>query len=773
MKSQCRALLIRCFVVVLLAVAVSRASAQKTDAFFAGAKDAVICKDASAPGGRVIVADGAQPGGTIVTVQSELLTPGAYMLDVPLALGLTNNINTSALEWQISVGGVGSGGRSFDMLLIERPKAYQRITCPFVVDRPGRAVVSLTWKRVALDYRGTGVRTRVTASEMPKVGDSMKSATKSKKDDDDLGGDVQLEAEPDIGTLMSITMAVAPIRIEKVSDISISKLEVDKIRYKPGEKPAISVAIRNFSNKPRKFTCDLTLVRELDETIPVQQLTTEMIEPGATASLTAQGPALSGLWGYEVRAVVKDEAGTTATSSEYFTVHDNMWAIVIAGRAPTQFTANVTRENAIASARENQRGYRNWVESGFWAPDEFGDFTPDTEFWWGGQGCYYGSVTGTKTMIEEGHKRGISFAVYANIWGGDGPPAFEMVRKNPDWGYPSSFNTDWLERWDRNTMGTGKPGPGLHVWPITIINGANEEPFRHHGRELIAAHKTLGWDAVRYDSHAIEDGTARMVELGREVVWKELPNFQYGYNSSTPLGVEAKYNAFKSQCKNGGLIMEEGIRGSGEGQATYDAFAQTILNMKEEARRFGGHFLAIGMDKCFRNDLLYQYIFWFAGNTHPCYDWQNVSVANYMQLATRYSGLIWDLNVTSVAKPERWIDMGKAADLLWMWQKYVHQRDVGGGKRQLIVHMINKPLETKLYTNDDCKLPVPIEKSSMTIKLPEGAKLKAAWSITGEYSMTQEKLTPVQNGQTLTLNVPGVRFWNMVVVELENCGRLE
>lgn len=763
-----------CVAICLGAVhaAAAPGAADQAESFFAGAKDAVICKDTLAPRGRCIVGDGSKPAGTIISAQTEALTPGSYLLHLPMALGVTNHINTAALEWQLTVGGSGKGGRTFDMLMIERAKVYQTIDCPFVVERAGSATVTLSWRRVSLDGKGTGVRTRVTAAEMPTVGGSMEATVKPRKDRDASLAEMELEGEPDIGTLKTLTMAAAPFRIEKLSNIAITRLEVDKVRYRPGERPAISLEVRNLSDKPRKFTCDLSLLRELDETTALPPVLTETVAPGQAATLSCQGPALSERWGYEVRAVVKDEGGASATASEYFTVHDNMWAVAITGRAPAQFTAHVTRENAIASAKDSHRLYRNWVESGFWAPDEFGDFTPDTENWWGGQGCYYGGVNGTKMMIEEGHKRGISYAVYSNIWGGDGPPAFETVRRDPEWGYPSTFNTEWFERWDRNTMGTGKPGPGMHVWPITIITG-KEEPFRHHGRELIATHKMFGWDAVRYDSHSIDDGTARMVELGREVVWKELPDFQYGYNSSVPGGDPAKLNAFKAQCRNGGLIMEEGIGSSGENHVSYEDFARKILDFKEEARRYGGNFLAIGMSICPRNDLLYQYIFWLAGNTHPCYDWQSVCVANYMQLATRYSGLIWDLNVTSVAQPQKWIDMGDAADQLWMWPRYVHQRDVGGGRRQLIVHLINKPLETRLNTNDDCRLPAPIEKMRVAVKFPAGAKLKAAWSITGEYSLTQRKLPAVQEGQGVTLTLPRLRFWNMLVIELDSCGSFE
>ena len=435
-------------------------------------------------------------------------------------------------------------------------------------------------------------------------------------------------------------------------------------------------------------------------------------------------------------------------------------------------TAHVTPESATASALENKRRYRNWVESGFWAPDEFGDFTSDTEYWWGGQGCYYGSVTGTKLMIAAGHQVGIAYAVYSNIWGGDGPPAFEMIRARPDWGAPGGFCVEWLDRWDRNTMGTGKPGPGMHVWPSTVINYGTEEPFRHHGRELVAAHRMFGWDAVRYDSHAISAENARVVGIVKQVVRAEEPEFQFGYNSSVPMGVADLLEPFRAECEGEGLIMEEGIReyggggGSDAGGRSYADFAKRLLDFKDEARRNGGHFLAIGMDKCYPNDLVYQYVLWLAGNTHPCYDWQDTSVANYLQFATRFAGQLWDLRVTPLREPLSVVELADRG-ALWLPERFVHQRDLGNGRRQLIVHLVNAPTETALYIHDDAKLPPPRENLKLTAKLPAGAKLRGAWLLTAEPQLRQERLPAEARDGQVALTVPRLRFWDVVVLDLD------
>jgi hypothetical protein len=734
-----------------------------------GAKDAVVAADPQSDEKKCLASDVGQTAGTVFKAATPVLTPGAYQAVLHMKLGTNNVLNTAALKWTLAVEGAGSGTREFDILNIEQPRVYQEIPCRFTVTKPGAATVSLSWRRESFKKDGAGVRLRVEKSELPTAADLAGLDEEDKEAEDLLGG--PLESEP-VNSLKFLWMAVDRVAIVPLGDVAITRLEVDKIRYKPGEKAKVEAVLHNYGAAPRTLSVETCFIHELDTVIPVDKRTVTLAA-GADQVLAFEGPAFDKKWGYSVQCRVSENGKLLAESSEAFTVHDNMWAVLIAGKSPAQFTAHVNITNAATGARENKKRHRNFVESGFWAPDEFGDFTPDTENWWSGQGCYYGGVTGTKALISEGHKAGISFAVYADIWGGDGPPAFEMVRAKPDWGYPSTFNTEWFERWDRNTMGTGKAGHPMHVWPLTIINYSNPEPFRHHGRELIGTHRMFGWDAVRYDSHAISPENSRVVDIVKKVVHAELPEFQFGYNSSVPEGDPKLTEAFKAMCEDGGGIMEEGIRQYGgggmsfTGGKTYADFAKRLLDFKEEARRAGGNFLAIGMDECFPNDLVYQHIIWLAGNSHPCYDWPDVSVADYMGFATRYAGLLWDNKVSTVSNASAVVDFGKAAPFLWLTDRFLHQRDLGAGRRQVILHLVNAPLEKVLCTNDDNKVPPPREAIPVSLKLPGAAKVLGVWLLTAEPELTQVRLpSEVKDGRVI-FTVPRLRFWDVAVVELD------
>jgi hypothetical protein len=139
-----------------------------------------------------------------------------------------------------------------------------------------------------------------------------------------------------------------------------------------------------------------------------------------------------------------------------------------------------------------------------------------------------------------------------------------------------------------------------------------------------------------------------------------------------------------------------------------------------------------------------------------------------MQFATRFAGQLWDLNVSPLRAPEKWVDYGPAVTNLWLWKDFVHQRDLGGGRRQLILHLINAPAAARLMTDDDNRLPPPRENVAVSVKLPGTPTVRGVWLMTPEYQLSQARTKYELADGTLRLTVPRLRFWTMVVVDLEN-----
>ena len=103
-----------------------------------------------------------------------------------------------------------------------------------------------------------------------------------------------------------------------------------------------------------------------------------------------------------------------------------------------------------------------------------------------------------------------------------------------------------------------------------------------------------------------------------------------------------------------------------------------------------------------------------------------------------------------------------------MPERYLHQRDLGDGRRQFIAHLINAPLETILYTNDDDKLPPPRENLRLSLKLPGPATVRGVWLLTAEPELTQTKVEPEVKQGRVQFTVPRLRFWTVAVVDLEH-----
>lgn len=717
-------------------------------------------KDKAADGGVCLLADISKPAGTLAAPLSGTLPPGAYALRADLKASLTNDLNTAHVEVDIAVLARGRSvpleSRKLTILDFELPKTYRTFELPFSLAQEAALECRIAWKRT-----GKGVLMRVKATDTPGTPDVPLAGEVKEEGTDEA--EAELEEEPDIGVVKHLYLAVANMVVVSRGSIGISQLDVNKIRYRRGEPFETSVALTNYGDTPAPVTVKTELICDLEppRTIGRHQLD---IPARETARLTVNSKLEGEEWGCELRVTALEGEKVIATRSEYFTVADNMWDVALWGRGWHE-SFGWTRERAAELAKENKRTYANWTESGFWAPDEFGNFTPETDEFAGGQNCYHGSVEGTRVCIEEGHKIGMSFALYSNFWGGDGLDGFELIRRHPDWGYPGDCDVEWLDRWIENIPKTGFDR--MRVWPITIMDMRNDEPYKHHARETIEAHRTIGFDATRYDSWGSSEGTKRLLPLVKKWVNDVVPEYQWGYNCAVPDEAANWSEAFDEMCRNGGLIMEEAIRNFHESHETWEYFAKRILDYKDIVRKRGGNFVIVWLDRGFDNDFLYQWIFTLAGQTHGYGNARTVSTGNYAQFATRFAGLLWDRRITNVPNPARWIDVGSAKEFLWMWDRYVHQRDLGGGRRQLIVHLINAPVAKRIKLDDDNAVPPPRFDLKIGVKLPEGATVRTVHLATAEPTLALQELAYEKQTGAISFTVPKLRFWDMVVVELE------
>jgi hypothetical protein len=108
---------------------------------------------------------------------------------------------------------------------------------------------------------------------------------------------------------------------------------------------------------------------------------------------------------------------------------------------------------------------------------------------------------------------------------------------------------------------------------------------------------------------------------------------------------------------------------------------------------------------------------------------------------------------------------------LFEWARLVQQADLGDGRRRLVLHLLNPPVVDVTHQNLALKTPAPLRNLPVMIALPPGAKVTGAWALNPIPTARHVPLTPQTNGGSVTLTVPEVRFWTVLVVEYSEVGK--
>jgi hypothetical protein len=259
----------------------------------------------------------------------------------------------------------------------------------------------------------------------------------------------------------------------------------------------------------------------------------------------------------------------------------------------------------------------------------------------------------------------------------------------------------------------------------------------------------------------------------RDSLWKKLgPDFAIGDNFDYQIRLAHIVSpaVWPETCRKGQLLMQE-IAGSSPrpDSATnrWRDFVDYYHKTADIIRGLGGYPLIIGFDKQYLVDQLYLNIFTYAGGLHP-YSWQydsdELPFGNYARFATRYSYLIWDIGrVKPLAGPGKIIRIDSPRPI-W-WKEYAAVRQSRDGKRQYIIQLINPPVQERIYTDPTNKVPRPQTNITVSLKLSPGEKISRAYLLSTEPVMHREILPLIRQGNRVTVKVPKLYFWSILVFE--------
>ena len=608
-------------------------------------------------------------------------------------------------------------------------------------------------------------------------------------------------------------LTIERITIAPVQTPYIGTVWPGKIIYRTGEAAQGSVSVYNGASEPRSVTLRCTLESDVNRTRPLKEMQLTLAA-GERRAVPVTWNTGREEFGFALSAVLSDAQGKEISQGrEYFNVSDNLWQVSIYeysrgcsvpnGVGPNEsIPVSAIKQNEALLAADLAKPidpvywhYGNYIEIYAWAPDDFFNMTPASDYWYSGTGSYTMGKKLLRMTIEWLHRRGMRAAAYANPFS-CGYVGDTICQQHPEWfaygqnGEPiiASYYQKKLEV--ARVMG-GAPW-NLQLAPYAIwinVNIARPEPIDAQVEQIVKTQKMFGWDAVRFDNGPYTaagydfngkkiDGNDPKKKDALEVsAWARMrdgvhaqlgPNFGVGDNFDYELS-EPDRAAWNETCRKGGLLMEEIPRSSYSPQSPHNRWEDYMTYYAKVSgivHALGGHHLIIGLDYQNPVDHLYLNVITYAIGAHPYanYHSDDLPLGNYAQFATRYSSLIWDVNrLKPLAHPETQLEV-KSPGPIW-WKEMACTRQTAEGKRQYIVHLVNPPVQERIYSDETNKVPPPLQNIEVNLRPDKGEKISHAWLLSADPTMHRTELPVTAKGDQVSVTVPRVDFWSIVVFE--------
>ncbi len=376
-------------------------------------------------------------------------------------------------------------------------------------------------------------------------------------------------------------------------------------------------------------------------------------------------------------------------------------------------------------------------------------------------------------------------------------------------------DTEELAKWDKEDSSW----QGSGGWAFYNMN--DPAVVAYGIKQIVDSAKMFGWAGVRFDGHfqartgkqrvgdrfidftpdMADAQTAANQHALKEAMRKVDPRFVYGYNYA-----ECAFNGLLAEhpretielCAGGGHIMDEYAKWNTEPSHPFRRwvdYAHMLAQSADQVRRLDGHYFPMVQPDGPVGR--YQSIFTFAAGGHP-----NGS-AFYNGFATRFAGVLWDKHLENVWNPAGLLIIGPGL----LWEDYVRRQTLDAGHQRLIIHLINPPAQEtapaskaaldelnrrekqrdiiKVAADKEKKTPdygeldklppvqlYPDPKKDIAVRIVPRA-FGTGWSIAGARLLDPETsaISPLHVDATdryfSQLLVPEVKFWAVVVVELE------
>jgi hypothetical protein len=571
------------------------------------------------------------------------------------------------------------------------------------------------------------------------------------------------------------------------ADLTITKVWPDKVRYVVGEEAVFTITVKNTGNALWSGRLGGEIESGVSDRLPVMEAPLT-VAPGAVASVEKRVRIQLGEFGHALHVWAEDGAGKRgAEAREVFCV--GPWYYNM-GRYITFFNLrDLKTPEAAQTARVD--GWRKWyitcAEHFAGPPGAWGDTVPATEEFYTGQAAFAESQTSERALITAAHNNGIAMMQYdvVSIWG---PPLEEYSRAHPDWieyndrGRPAGFfNMAEMDYFRTMTPANAKPmSPGA-------LNGnvSNLQAQEAALTDLIAGLKRFDFDGVRWDGHTfgkawdvygrptvsgdLDAANARWVVHMKSRLHAALPKVTINYNyypQSQQEGQELP-ETYKVMGPNAYLLWES-IRGSfNEAKNPLSRWEGYIEGVRNEINKFArpnGNFQHFGWyasDSPIHQNHTQAILYSLGGH------WDTWTTLKYDAFSMRFGAYLWDTRFRNLPDASARITVTDPEQHLW-WKQFAQERDLGTGRRLLVTHLLNRPVEER-QTGFEKQAPAIQRDVKVTLTLQPGEKLARAYLVNPDADRAGwvTPATVTAEGQQAAVTVPSVEFWSFVVWELQ------
>jgi hypothetical protein len=555
--------------------------------------------------------------------------------------------------------------------------------------------------------------------------------------------------------------------------VVVSSVKTDKILYATRDTGMVTARVKNVTPTAQTVDCSLVLVSWLRQTrlLAKQTLT---LPPKSLQTLTVPLAFAGERYGCEVRAVVMRPGAGPAEKRQFFSVADNFFDVGIGSDwGGALQTANGKSATVPASARKL---YSNYFELFFWSPCDWALHVAPQAQWWSGQASYPEDEQQLTNLIEASHAQGVKVAFYAS-GNPAGPFGWEVARRHPDWfggggfGATSHFNAEALDHWnDPAWRKTAPPNPG---WFVIKPDLRRLDALDYGIDRIIDSVQRYQWDAVRFDGHYTilnsDPLSTRNMRRLKERVWARHPGFRLGFNYGRApewLGVT---HEMREAMAGGGMYLQEGIRNwryTNDQYQRWSHYAANELRIAKMIQAWGGSYHCMWSDQRLTPaQAYYKLVYGLIAGGHPAdsgiYD-KTPGSASWGAFMTRWSAFLWHGGLRAAPEQAARFQVSHPAV---RWRELVQECVVSPTRKYVVLHLVNPPIADEIAQT---AFPEPL--GAVTVRYTPEAGTKVVGSATLARPDTLPfdlSLPPASAKDGLTVAVPGVAHWVMLIWEVE------